>query len=174
MTVAVGVASARAVAVGVASAGAVAAVAVALGGALTLGVGEGSAAVAAPAGRDAGVEVLGGGSTIAARCASTSTAGPIRRRPRGTETAAAASPPPANCRKRLRPRRFSCGSGGAAAADGPAWVAALSSKRSVAAPAIPAASAVVQACAGEVNGSRAPTSPPTRAKTAKAATPIAR
>ena len=64
VTVAVGVASTRVVAVGVASAGAVSAVAVALGGALTLGVGEGSAAVAAPAGRDAGVEVLGGAARL--------------------------------------------------------------------------------------------------------------
>ena len=60
------------------------AVAVASGVTLALAVGEGAPAVAVLAGGDAGVEVLAGGSTIAARCASTSTAGPIRRLPKGT------------------------------------------------------------------------------------------
>ena len=88
----------------------------------------------ASAGAVSDVEVLGGGNTIAARWASTSTADPIRRRPKGTESVAAASPLPA----------------------------------------IAAASAVVQAWMGEVNGSRAPARPPTRAKAPRETTPRAR
>ena len=73
--------------------------------------------------------------SIAARCASTSTAGSTRRRPRGTESTAAASPPPANRRNCLRPGRFTP----PALASALAAVAVLSNQRSVATPAIPAA-----------------------------------